>query len=339
MNELTKQLLIRCYNNEMLPGDASQNIMGDEEAIKQLCNETFNNGTVTTDKLEKFNAMLFEVADIVAQPDIEQVMNFICSYTKVGADVTIKEINVPEESKLAFQFTAVGSQPDFKRIENGTKLYSTPKYAQIGIYYEPMTKTNRCVEDFRKAVNDIAKAKVRLFVQQAMEIVQQGIASGNVPASQILDGTSTTLKNFKSVANKVSRRCGGGQVVFLADPELIDYYAMQQQNTTEYQLPESIKAETMKLHPTKVLDVECVNLINPYTTKTGNETYYPVNEGYLIGASAEKPLVITEFGGLERNGSVELIDGRVKTFARIGFDIVLLYGEAMGKVVESSVTL
>ena len=76
---------------------------------------------------------------------------------------------------------------------------------------------------FRKAVNDIAKAKVRLFVQQAMEVVKQGIASGNVPASQILDGTSTTLKNFKSVANKVSRRCGGGQVVFLADPELIDY--------------------------------------------------------------------------------------------------------------------
>lgn len=337
MNELTKQLLVRCYNNEMKQGDEAKGLISDEQAIKDLCNETFT--SPTTDKLEKFNKLLFATADEVAQPAIDQVLNIISEYTKEDAMTTLKEIEIPEECELAFQFTAVGSQPDFKRVEGGSKMFITPKYAQIGIYYEPMTKTDRCVADYKKAVNSIAKAKVRLFVKEAMKVIQAGIDNGDIPAGQILEGTSTTLKDFKTRANKVSRRCGGGEVIFLADADLIDYYAMQQQNTSTYQLPESLKEETMKLHPTKILDITCANLINPYTTKKSDKVEYPVGEGYLIGASTHKPLLITEFGGLEQNGIVELIDGRVKTMARIGFDITLLYGEAMGKVKESTVTL
>lgn len=339
MNELTKQLLVRCYNNEMQVGDTVKNIMSDEQAIKELCNETFNSGAITTDKLEKFNELIFEVADVVAQPAIDQVMNMISTYSKEDAYVTLKQIDIPEECELAFQFTAVGSQPDFKRVEGGSRMFVTPKYAQIGIYYEPMTKTERCVADYKRAVDKIAAAKVKLFVKEAMSVVKAGIESGDIPADQVLDGTSLTIKDFKKVANKVSRRCGNGEVSFIADADLIDYFAMQQQNTTTYQLPDSLKEDTMKLHPTKVLDVNCVNLINPYKTKKGTSVEYPVGEGYLLGASTNKPLVVTEFGGLERNGIVELIDGRVKTMARLGFDITLLYGEAMGKITEGSVTL
>ena len=43
---------------------------------------------------------------------------------------------------------------------------------------------------------------------------------------------------------------------------------MQQQNTTDYQLPVSIKAETMKLHPTKVLDVESLSNENVHIGST-----------------------------------------------------------------------
>lgn len=341
MNELTKALLMRCYNNEMIKEDKANNIMGDEEAIKQLCNETFGNGNVTptTEQLQKFNNLLLSVADEVAKPQIEQVMNIITDFEKVDANVTLRQYIIPEECKVKFSFSAVGSQPDFKRVEPGKVEYSTPKYAQLALYYEPMTRTERCVQDFKKAVNAIAQAKVKLYYEELMRVFEAGATSNKIPANQIKEGSNLTLKEFKTIANRISRRANMGGVTFIADADLIDYFAMQQSNTSEYQLPESMKGELLKLHPTKILDVTSVNLVNPFTNKAGTSTFFPIGTGYLIGSSFHKPFVMTEFGGMVQEKTTEIVDGRVKLFARQGFAIDLLYGEAIAKITEGTVKL
>lgn len=343
MNDLTKAFLIRCYNNEMIKADASTGIMGDEEAIKQLCNETFGDGSVspTTEQLQKFNNLILKVADEVAQPQIDQLMNIITDFEKLDANVTMRQYRIPEECKIKFSFSAVGSQPDFKRVEPGKVEYLTPKYAQLALYYEPMTRTNRCVEDFRKAVNNIAQAKVKLYYEEQMRIFAEAVASNKIPASQIVSGTNLTIKDFKLLAGKISRRANNGDVTFIGDANLIDYFAMQQATTAGYGsfIPDAFKGELMKLHPTKILDVTSVNLINPFTNKAGTKAFFDVKSGYLIGTSFHKPFVMAEFGGLVQEGTTEIIDGRVKVLARQGFGIDLLYGEAIGQITESSVTL
>lgn len=340
-NDKTKELMFRVYNNSMLKDEKLG--YDDDEAIKELCQKVFGNGNVAPDPatLHNFNNLVIQVADEVAKPQLQAMLNYFADYERLDANATMKQYTIPQNSKVRFAFSATGSGVDVKRVERGRVQYVKPTFAQVGIYYEPLTKTARCVEDFRKLVSDIAEAKVRLFYEETMKLIAGAVATSKIPTTNIVTGTNTTIAQYNKLASTISRRANNSTPILIADRLMIDYYAELDKTANANIIPDAIKADMYaSLVPTRIGRTQAVAMENPFIDDENAKVFFDVKKGYMLGAGAShKPLIIAEYGGLIQEQAQNTQDGRIKLMARQGLGIELVYGNALGVISEDTIAL
>lgn len=337
-----QDMLLRVYNNKMIEANEAEGIMGDEKAIKELCAKVFGDGSENPDPttLHQFNNIVVRVADQVAEPDLQKILQYFANVQNVPADTQMIEYKKEHPLHLKFKWTAIGSMPTLKRVEQGEVDFIRISNVQTAISYNPLTQNSNCVENFRTLVNDIAGAKVRLMYETVMNLIQASVtgSTGNIPTQQIKHKSNVTPTDFNSVANIIARRTGS-RPIFIADRVLIDSLATQIGNTASTLLTDSLKDDIYNYELTNLRTADAVPMVNEFTTLKGFATQFPVNRGYILGGAgwSKKPFEIALAGGLVQNTENEFIHGRVKMVIRQAIGIDLLAGECVGYIEDDAI--
>lgn len=338
-----QDMMYRVYNGKMIERNDEKNIMGDEQAIKELCNATFGDGSVNPDPttLHQFNNIVVKVADKVAEPDLQKMLQYFANVQNVPADTQLVEYKKEHPSHLKFKWTAVGSMPALKRVEVGERDFIRISNVQTAVSYNPLTQNDNCVENFKALVDDIASAKVRLMYETVINLIQTAVtgSTGKIPTQQIVTGSNITPVDFNKVANIIARRTGS-RPIFVADRVLIDALATQIGETASTLLTDSIKDDMYNFELTNLRTADAVPMVNEFTTLDGFATQFPVNRGYILGGAgySKKPFEIALAGGLVQNTENEFVHGRVKMVVRQALGIDLLSGECIGYVEDDAIT-
>ncbi|MEI2464999.1 hypothetical protein [Niallia taxi] len=330
-----KGLFSRVYNNKMEETDSSD--------IKSYITKVFGDGSQTPDPsaLHQFNTLVVETADEIAKPMVTNLLSLFAKVENRNRGDLV-ELKIPQKNKAKVVWSAAGSGVDLVRVENRKSIVAVPTHLSTGFYYEPLDLVKESEEYFRKLVNDVANAKVRLFLDKINEITATAISSGKIPSNNVVTGANLTIAQYNKVASTLQRY--GGRPVFVADSLLIDYFAMQQatDSTLKNLLSEGIKDELLtSLNPSTIARTTAVNLVNPFTDETNSKVELPVNKGYMFAGGVEqKPFSIIEYGGLRQMTEQNIEDERVQIKITQDVALNLVFGEAIGIIEEqSAVTL
>jgi len=330
-------LCSRVYNNTMITDE--QNKISDEADIKAYCQKVFGDGSESADPsaLHQFNNIVVKQADAIAKAKETQLLPlFATMASQTGNDVY--SYVIPRKTKAKFKWSATGTGVDLTRVSSGEKSVAIPQTFQTGFYYEPMDMVTDSVTNFRKLVDDVAEAKVRLYIAQVQKLIQSAITAGKIPTNNVKSASGVTLANFNKVASTIARVGMGGKPVFIADTLLIDYFANQQTTAVGSTLySDKTKDEFLNaLNITQIGRTTAVNLINPFTDETNSATELPVNEGYMFSSAVgAKPFIIVEYGGMRQYTEQNPEDERIKMIIKQDASVELIYGEAIGYIKES----
>lgn len=330
-NMKLKGLFSRVYNSKMEETDSAD--------IKAYITKVFGDGSANPDPsmLHQFNQLVVETADEIAKP---MVTNLLSIFANVDSETrgNIKELKIPQKNKAKVVWSATGSGVDLVRVEGKKSIFAVPAHLSTGFYYEPLDLVRESEEYFRKLVNDVANAKIRLYLDKINALTAQAIASGKIPAANVKTGSNITIQEFNKVASVLQRY--GGRPVFVGDSLLIDYFAMQQASDSTFQnlLSDGIKDELLTaLNPTRIARTTAVNLVNPFTDATNSKVELPVNKGYMFAGGVEqKPFSVIEYGGLRQQTEQDIEDERVKMKITQDVAINLVFGEAIGVIEEQA---
>lgn len=326
-----KGLFSRVYNNKMEKEDSVD--------IKAYITKVFGDGSVNPDPsaLHQFNTLVVQTADEIAKP---AVTNLLSLFANVDSETrgNIKEIRIPQKNKAKVVWSATGSGVDLVRVEGRKSIFAVPQHLSTGFYYEPLDLVRESEEYFRKLVNGVADAKIKLYLDKINELTATAITSGKIPASNVKSGSGVTLAQYNKLASVLQRY--GGRPVFVADTLLIDYFAMQQATDSTYKnlLSDKIKEELLtSLNPSTIGRTTAINLVNPFTDETNSKVELAINKGYMFAGSVEqKPFSIVEYGGLRQMTETDIEDERVKIKITQDAAINLVFGEAIGLIEEQS---
>lgn len=309
--------------------------------VKSYIKKVFGSGqSPDIAMLHQFNNLVVQEADKIAKPQVTNLLNVLATF-KTAAPNTVVKYNIPQKHKAKVRWSANGSGVDMVRIGGKKSEIAVPKALSTGFYYEPFGD-NDAYESFLILVQNVADAKVRLYVDAVAKLITAAVSSGKIPASNVLTGANLSLTQYNKLASTLSRY--GGRPVFVADSLLIDYFAQQQasDSTIKNLLVDKIKEELLtSLNPTTIGRTTGVNLVNPFLDETNSKVELPVNVGYMFaGDVSQKPFIVTEFGGLRQLTEQDIEDERIKMKLVQDADVQLIFGEAIGYIKEdSAVTL
>lgn len=318
--------------------DQKNTSMDDANDIKEYCNKVFGNGSVTPDPsmLHQFNNLIVQEADKFAKPKLTKVVELLATFVqKERGD--IYQYNIPQDRKTKVVWAALGTGVDLVRVDKRKTKTAAPENFQTGFSYEPLDLVKDSVENFRKLVDDVSEAKIRLYMNQVSKLIQAAIASTVIPNANVKQGDNLTLADYNKLVSTLQRY--GGRPIFIGDPLLIDHFALQQTGAVYKELlTDDIRDELRTaLNPTSIGRSTAVNLVNPFLDETNSSVELPVNEGYMLtGTNAQKPFIIVEYGGLRQFTETDADIERVKMKIAQEAAIELMFGEAIGYIRENS---
>lgn len=337
-----QDMMLRVYNNTMIKEDLEKDIMGDEKAIKALCEKVFGDGSVTPDPaiLHQFNNIVVKVADKVAETDLQKMLSYFANIQNVPANTQLVEYRQPHPRHLKFKWSAIGSDVALKRVETGEADFIRIDHMQTGISYNPLTQSERCVENFRALVNDTASAKLRMIYETIMAMIEKAVATGDIPAKQTVVGSNVAYSDFSKVASILARR-SGGRPVYLADRIMIDDMATKIGTDATTLLVDTIKDSMYNYELTNLRCADALPIVNEFTTRKGFETQFPVGAGYLVasGANSRKAFEVALAGGLVQHTENDFIHGTVKMVIRQAVGMDLLASEMIGCIKDTDLTI
>lgn len=306
--------------------------------IKEYCAKVFGNGSVTPDPsmLHQFNNLIVQEADKLAKPKTSKVSDLLATFVaRERGD--LYQYDIPQDRKAKVVWAALGTGVDLVRVDNKKTRIATPENFQTGFSYEPLDLVKDSVENFRKLVDDVSEAKLRLYMTQISKLMQAAIASSLVPSANVKTGNNLTLADYNKVASTLQRY--GGRPVFVGDTLLIDYFAQQQAGGIYKDLlTDDLRSELRtSLNPTSIGRTTAVNLVNPFLDATNSSVELPVNEGYMLaGTVKQKPFIIAEYGGLRQYTETDADIERVKMKLAQEAAVELVFGEAIGFIREDA---
>lgn len=318
--------------------NSSQVDANDEVALNAYIQEVFGNGYPSQHELHQFNKLIITQANEVAKLKSTDILEMLTDYVKLP-NVQVYQYQIPREHKARFVWTANGTSVEHTRVEGQEVRTATPVKISTGFYYEQLAILQGGVEYFKKLVNDVADAKVRMYFEQISALMRNAIATGEVPAVNVKTGTNLELAQYNELASKLARY--GGRPIFVADVALIDHFAFKQATDTVFKelLTNELKAELAnELAVTKIGRTTAICLNNPFVQGSGNTvTELPVDEGYMFAGGAVKPFKLVEFGGLTQyttfNVNLERVEMKITQECAIEF----VQGETIGYVQDDSV--
>lgn len=336
----TKSLFERVYNNKMEVVDG----VPDDKAIKELCQKVFGDGSVTPDPslLHQFNNIVVSVADQIARPQETNLLGLFADFVPEQPG-NIHSYTVPVQTKTRVKWSALGSGVDLVRIESGKKTVAVPQNFSTGMYYEPLDLVQDSVTNFRKLIDAVGDAKLKLYLSKVMALIASAISSGKIPAANVKSTAGIALADFNKVASNIQRVGYGGKPIFVADSLLIDTVAalVVSDSVKSKLLTDRIKEEYLSaLDITEIGKVTCVNLVNPFINETNTKVELPVNEGYFFSGSASvKPFKIVEYGQLKQSTEQDPEDERIKMILKQEAAVELIVGQGIGYIKDTNVTL
>lgn len=336
-----KGLFSRVYKDEMI-NDESKGLF-DEKDIKAYVTKVFGDGSANPDPslLHQFNQLVVEIADEIAKPMVTNMLGLFANVQNRQRGQLV-QVKIPQQHKARVVWSANGSGVDLVRVAGEKSKIATPHTFSTGFYYEPLDLVTDTVTNFRKLVNDVANAKVRLYLDEIYKLVDTAIASSEIPAANVKQGSGLTLADYNKVASVLQRY--GGRPIFIADTLLIDHFAINGQVKDEVYgklLTEGIKEELLTaLNPTTIGRTTAVNLVNPFTDENNTKTELPVNRGYMFaGAVDQKPFYVVEYGAMRQLTEQDPEDERIKVKLVQEAAIEFLFGQAIGVIEDDSITL
>jgi hypothetical protein len=330
-------LFSRAYNNKMIKDDIKN--VNDEADIREYCKLIFNSKqSADPAMLWQFNNLIVQQADEIAKPMLKDLLSLFANFTTTPSiNDRVKIVYPQSKMKTRVIWSANGTGVDLVRLApHQTSEYAEPQQFSTGFYYEPSDMQSDAVENYRKVVNDLAEAKVRLYYNVLSDIMVSAMASGKIPAKNVKVGTDLTLADYNKVATTLSRY--GGRPVFVGDMLLIDYFKKQEVTDAFFGklISEDYKNKTFsELVPTSIGRTVAVDLYNPFIDRTNAQVDLKINEGFMFAGSAtQKPFTIVEFGSLQQKTGQDPEDERIKIKLVQFADIKLVQGWTFGYIKE-----
>lgn len=337
----------RVYNNTMLEkkDESGKIVLSDAQAITALVNKTFNsNGEYTSvDALHSFNKIIVEVADDVAQPRFEQIVNALSNYKKVGRYDKV-HYEKPKNARIKLALTATAAGVDFTRISpNKTIIPARPEIHQFGAYYQVDKLISDPVNEFKNAVNMVADEKVQYLYTKIYELIVAAKDNGEIPIGQVFDSSNGTIKDFRGIEQRLLRYGSNVAPTFIADSLLIEDIALKQ---TSNDLAGGLATDPLKEELLRSINVQKISrsiaipIDNPFVDSLNSKVDLPVNEGFFIAGGSKSPFMIREFGSMRTAQTLPTIEGeRVNMKIDFKLDVTLLVGAAMGYWKDDTITL
>jgi len=334
----TRDLFNRVYNDKMIIDEAKG--ISDEKDIKALCEKVFGDGSVTPDPslLHQFNNIIVQTADKIAQPLATNLLTYFADFQHSNPG-DLYAYTIPVKTKARVKWAALGTGVDLVRVESGKKTIAVPTTLQTGFYYEPLDMVQDSVDNFRKLVNDIANAKIRLYLDSIAKLITAAIGSGKIPTANVKVGDNTNISDFKKISS-VIQRVGNSAPIFIGDSLLIDYFANQQATDTNAKvlLSEILKDELRTaLNITQIGKTTCINLVNPFIDESNTSVELPINVGYFIASAVSlKPFKIIEYAGLRQFTEQNAEDERIKIMLKQEAAVEIVVGQGLGYIKENT---
>lgn len=334
-------LFDRVYNDKMIIDEKTG--INDSEDIKQYCKMVFGDGETipSVSAVHQFNNLVVRKADEVAKPMVTDIVGLLAN-TQSEKRGNVIEYELPTKRKARFVWSANGVGVDLIRVAGKTKEVAVPRTFNTGFYYEPEDLVQDSVQAFRDLVNNLAEAKVNLYLREINKLIVAAKNAQQIPQSNIKEVSNITLKDYNELASTLGRY--GGRPLFIADTLLIDHIAMQQaQSGSDYAnlLTDKYKTELLhSLNITKIGRTDAMNLVNPFLDDKHTATELPVNIGYMLAGEGKlKPFRIVEYGGLRQTTEIEFETGRVRMMVFQDAAVVLVFPSTLGYVKDDSITL
>lgn len=333
-------LMRRVNNSELIKTEATEGVEAQDDAkdIKEYCSKVFGDGqNPDPTLLHQFNGLIVKLADEIAKPRVTNMLElFATRQSAVKGDLV--QIKIPSTFKAKVQWSANGSGVDMDRVEGETSKIAVPQTFSTGFQYEPLSLASGDVETFRALVNDVANAKLDLYMEQITKLFDEAVTSGFIPNNNVLSGANLAIADYNKKASILARY--GGRPVFVADSLLIDHFAMQQatDSTIKGLLTEQVKEDLLtSLNPSAIGRTTAVNLVNPFVGEGNVKTALPVNIGYMFaGSSNAKPFSVVEYGELRQLTQQNMEDERVQMKIYQDASISMLFGDNIVFVNETS---
>lgn len=335
----------RVYNNTMIEEtDLNGNItLSDEKDINDLCKKVFNDGSVTPDPslLHNFNNIIVKLADDVAQPRVTEFMSILANYQKANRGDIVVYKTQPKD-KVDWAWSALGAGVDFIRISpNAKQIPAIGKPMQFGAYYEPLDMVKNSVESFRKAVNNLADAKVEFYYTKIMEVIRQAVTDTTIPTKQIKQGSNLPLKDYRELEDRMIR-LSGSKPILIGDFLLINHFAEQQASDGLYSklITDNVKESLLSdLNITAFSRTVAFNINNPWIDLQNTKVKFDPSEGYMFagGTKSQSPINITEFGQMRQATQSTFEDERVLLKVTLEVDITLISGRNIAYIKDDAI--
>lgn len=313
----------------------------DDKYMKEYIERVFNSGNLPSEhELQQFNNLVVKQADEIAKPQIANILGLLADITTEKVN-TVVQYKLPKKHKAKVVWAANGTSAEHTRVAGQDSRTAKPAKLQTGFYYEPQSLVGEDVTAFKDLVAQVAEAKVDMYFQQVLMLLDAGLSTGKIPTANQAIGTNLTLADYNKVAGTVQRY--GGRPVFVADIALVDKIGQQQSTDTTFKniLTEDLKGELAhSLTITRIGRTEAISYSNPFTDATNTKTELPIDAGFMFaGGVKEKPFKIIEFGGMTQftkfDSDLERVEMKIYQVAAVEF----VFGEAIGYVKDDSVTL
>ena len=333
-SEEMKKLFNRVYFDKMEANDPQE--------IKAVCEKVFGDGGKTSDPslLHQFNNLVVEMADEVAKPRVTELIGLLANVDRQQRG-NVKIIKTPAKIRAKVFWAANGSGVDLIRVAGMKQVPAVPQTFTTGFYYEPLDLVTDSVNSFNQLIEDLANAKVRLYMANIGKLTAAGITAGKIPSGNVIDGSNTSIADYNKLASRLSRY--GGRPVFVADPIMIDDLAFKQVTdpTMGKVITEAYKGELLdSLNITRIGRTTAVNLVNPFVDEAGTRVELNVQEGYMFaGETGRKPFEVVEYGGMRQMTEFDIEDERIKMKIAQDAAIILVYGEILGYDKDDTLSL
>jgi hypothetical protein len=335
-----KKLFNRVYKNEMI--EDAETKLHDADSIKAVCLKVFGDGGSNPDPslLHNFNNLVVEMANEVAKPMVTEMLGIFANVVSANRG-DVKQIKTPNKIKAKVMWSANGSGVDLIRVAGSKSVTAVPKVFTTGFYYEPLDLVQDSVESFRTLVDDIAMAKVRLYMKEISKLTAAAVTATTIPANNVLSGANNSITNYNKLVSRMSRL--GGKPILVADSVLIDDLAMKQVGdaTISKIFPESYKNELFQaMNVTSIGRSTALNLVNPFIDEANSIVELNVQEGFMFaGDSSQKVFSVVEYAGMRQNTETELEAERIKIKIAQDASIILVYPTNIAYIKDTALSL
>lgn len=341
IDDKLKNLGVRVFENKMLiqkVGEEEVNV--DERDFMDICEKTWGHGNPSTENLERFNKLIVETAETIAEPKINKILNLLSQYKKVDIDAVVM-YDIPKTAKAKILYAANGSGVDLIRIGGDTtKKPAQRKTFGYGAYYEITDFLGDPKQGFKDAVTKLANAKIEKFFELMFICMKESIKNAEIPTNNVKEGSNLTLANYQKVEDTMIR-LGGGRPLFIADTALINHFANQIPTAQASLLTDDVKDMLREdLVPSKISKSIAMTFPNPWIDDQNSKVKFSIKQGFMFPSNAKgKPFGITEFGNRREYSKIDTESERVEITVKFDADVTLLNGRYLGVIEDDSITL